>query len=75
MLVSPGSSWQVELLEQCPNKHGYLQSRLTPGFWKHLSQPIQFTIYFNSFDINYIGYEQALHLQCVPKEHYKVTTD
>ena len=29
-----------ELLEKCPNKHGYRQSKLVPGLWRHNTRPI-----------------------------------
>ncbi len=32
-----------ELLKKCLNKHGYRQSKLVPGLWKHNTRPIQFT--------------------------------
>ena len=33
-----------ELLEKRLNKHGYRQSKLVPGLWKHDTRPIQFTL-------------------------------
>jgi hypothetical protein len=33
-----------ELLEQRLNKHGYFQSKLVPGLWKHTTRLISFTL-------------------------------
>jgi hypothetical protein len=37
------------LLEKCLNKHGYQQSKLVPGLWKHNTQLIQFTLVVDDF--------------------------
>ena len=37
------------LLEQRLNEKGYIQSSLTPGFWKHDWQPIYFTLFVDGF--------------------------
>ncbi len=31
----------TKLLKKCLNKHGYQQSKLVPGLWKHDTRPIQ----------------------------------
>lgn len=64
-----------ELLEQCLNKHGYYQSKLVPGLWKHVPRPIQFTLVVDNFGVKYVGREHAEHLKKMLEEHYKVTTD
>ena len=64
-----------ELLEKRLNKHGYYQSKLVPGLWKHESRPIQFTLVVDDFGVKYIGREHAEHLKSVLEQHYKVTTD
>ena len=40
---------EQELLEQRLNKHGYRQSKLVPGLWKHDTRPIQFTLVVDDF--------------------------
>ncbi len=62
-----------ELLEKCLNKHGYQQSKLVPGLWKHDTRPIRFTLVVNDFGIKYIDEEHAQHLKNALKEHYKLT--
>ena len=63
-----------ELLEKRPNKHGYQQSKLVPGLWKHDWHPMQFTLVVDDFGIKYIGKEHALHLNTALEDNYKVTT-
>jgi hypothetical protein len=41
-----------ELLEKRLNKHGYYQSKLVPGLWKHKTRPIQFTLVVDHFGVN-----------------------
>jgi len=43
-----------ELLEQRLNKHGYFQSKLVPGLWKHTTRPISFTLVVDDFGVKYI---------------------
>ncbi len=64
-----------ELLEKHLNKHGYRQSKLVPGLWKHDTRPIQFTLVVDNFGVKYIGEEHAQHLKNTLKEHYKLTCD
>jgi hypothetical protein len=64
-----------ELLKQRLNKHGYVQSKLVPGLWKHNTRPIQFTLVVDDFGVKYVGRQHAEHLKSVLEEHYKVTTD
>ena len=44
------------------NKHGYCQSKLVLGLWKHDTQPIQFTLVVDDFGVKYVGKEHAIHL-------------
>jgi Tat protein secretion system quality control protein TatD with DNase activity len=64
-----------ELLEKRLNKHGYYQSKLIPGLWKHKTRPIQFTLVVDDYGVKYVGQEHAIHLKQVLEEHYKVTMD
>ncbi len=59
-----------ELLESRLNKHGYRQSKLVPGLWRHNTRPIQFTLVVDDFGVKYVGKESALHLKHVLEEHY-----
>ena len=64
-----------ELLEKRLNKHGYRQSKLVPGLWKHDTRPIQFTLVVDDFGVKYVGEEHAQHLKNTLEEHYKLTCD
>ena len=43
-------------------KHEYYKVRFSPRIWKHISQPIQFTLVVDNFRKKYIGVEKATHL-------------
>jgi hypothetical protein len=62
-----------KLLEKHPNKHGYQQSKLVPGLWKHGTRPIQSTLVVDDFGVKYIGEDHAQHLKNALEEHYKLT--
>jgi hypothetical protein len=64
-----------ELLEKRLNKHGYHQSKLVPGLWKHKWRPIWFTLVVDDFGVKYVGKEHALHLKSVLKSYYPLSTD
>jgi hypothetical protein len=40
-----------ELLKQKLNKHGYQQSKLVPGLWRHDTQLIHFTLVVDDFGV------------------------
>jgi len=56
-------------------EYRYHQSGKTPGFWKHYTRPISFTLRVDDFGVNYVCKEHADHLIKVTKEHYKVAED
>ena len=64
-----------ELLEKRLNKHGYRQSPITPGLWRHDFRPISFTLCVDDFGIKYVGREHAEHLATILNEHYKCSQD
>ena len=64
-----------ELLEKRLNKHGYRQSKLVPGLWRHDTRPVQFTLVVDNIGVKYIGKEHANHLKWVLEEHYTLTCD
>jgi hypothetical protein len=64
-----------ELLEQRLNKHGYRQSPITPGLWRHDYQPISFTLCVDNFGIKYVSRKHAKHLASILSEHYKFSHD
>jgi hypothetical protein len=64
-----------ELLKKRLNKHGYHQSPITPGLWRHNFCPISFTLCVDNFGIKYVGCEHVEHLSCILKEPYKCSQD
>jgi hypothetical protein len=64
-----------KLLEQRLNAHGYRQSQITPGLWKHDTRPISFTLCVDDFGVKYVGREHAEHLKNVLNEHYRCAVD
>jgi hypothetical protein len=51
-----------QLLKKCLIKHGYHQSKTNPGFWKHDTRSISFSLVVDGFGIKYVGEEHAQHL-------------
>ena len=49
-----------ELFEKHLNQHGYTQSKMVPGLWKHKTRPIQFTLVVDDFGVKYRGKEHAV---------------
>ena len=52
-----------------------MQSKLTPGYWKHKWRPISSTLVVDDFGVKYIGKEHVMHLIKSLKEHYEVEED
>ncbi len=57
------------------NEHGYQQSPITPGLWKHDVRPILFTLCVDDFGVKYTGREHAEHLKNFLNKHYKCSQD
>ena len=64
-----------ELLEKRLAKHGYYQSNIVPGLWKHKTRKIVFTLVVDDFGIKYVNKSDAEHLMAVLKKDYEVTED
>ena len=64
-----------DLLRQRLNHDGYNETTTTPGLWKHKSRPIIFVLTVDDFAIQYVGKENALHLEQTLNKHYETTTD
>ena len=43
-----------ELLQEILAQHGYHQSEIIPGLWKHESRPILFTLVVDGFGVKYV---------------------
>ena len=64
-----------EQLEERLNKHGYKQSKLVPGLWRHSTRQIQFTLVVDDFGVKYTHQEDVEHLKAVLEQDYAVTVD
>ncbi len=64
-----------KLLKKRMAQHGYFEVPHTPGLWKHIRRPVQFTLVVDDFGIKYVGDEHFEHLINALKEHYDVTID
>jgi hypothetical protein len=53
--------------------HGYHQTKLTPGLWRHLTRPIQFALVVDDFGVQYVGKEHAQHLIDAIETDYTVS--
>ena len=63
------------LLEKRLNADGYYQSKITPGYWKHNTRPISFTLCVDDFGVKYVGDEHFQHLQTSLNKHYVTSID
>ena len=73
--IAAGRFLSQILLEEQLKKHGYEQSKLTPGIWKHKGIPICFTLVVDDFGVKYVVKEHARQLASVLKEHYEISED
>jgi len=64
-----------ELLEERLAKHGYRQSKITPGLWTHETRPISFSLVVDDFGVKYVGEENAQHLLNVVRQYYTCSCD
>jgi hypothetical protein len=55
--------------------HGYHQTKSTPGLWRHVTRPIQFTLVVDNFVVKYLVKEHAQHLIDALKTDYIVSKD
>ena len=64
-----------QLLRQRLRPHGYYEVPHTPGLWKHVTKPTQFTLTVDDFGVKYIGRDDAMHLIAALKQHYELEID
>ena len=63
------------LLKKCLAYYGYFERPHTPGLWKHVSRPTQFTLVVDNFGIKYVGQENLDHLLMALRKYYEVSVD
>ena len=64
-----------QLLRKRLRPHGYYEVAHTPGLWKHVTRPVQFTLTVDDFGVKYVGTEHANHLIHALRENYEVEED
>jgi hypothetical protein len=64
-----------ELLEERLAEHGYHQSKIVHGLWKHKTRLICFCLVVNNFAAKYINRADADHLISTIRKYYPMTVD
>jgi hypothetical protein len=62
-----------QLLARRLDIHGYHQTKFTPGLWRHVTRPIQFTLVVDDFGVQYVGAEHVQHLIAALETDYTVS--
>ena len=63
-------------LRQRLQPHGYYEVAHTPGLWRHVTRPVQFSLVVDDFGVKYVGKENAQHLiDVIEPEGYKLSID
>ncbi len=62
-----------ELLEERLAKHGYKQSKIIHGLWKHKTRPTGFTLVVDIFAVKYTNKQDAENLISLLKQDYDIT--
>jgi hypothetical protein len=55
--------------------HDHHQTKFTPGLWRHVARPIQYTLVVDDFGVQYVGKEHDQHLIDALETDYKVSKD
>jgi hypothetical protein len=55
--------------------YGYFKTPHTPGLWKHISRPVQFSLVVDDFGIKYTEEDNVNHLLNVLKGDYEISED
>jgi hypothetical protein len=64
-----------ELLEKRLAEHGYYQSKIVHGLWKHKTRPIYFCLVVDNFAVKYVKRVDADNLINTIKQYYLMTVD
>ena len=63
-----------KLLKHRLATHGYYEVCHTPGYWRHMSRPIDFTLVVDDFGVGYEENEHALHLLQTLRKYYEAVS-
>ena len=64
-----------ELLEKRFGEHGYPQSKIIAGLWKHKTNNVTFILVVDDFGVKYIRKGDVDHLISILKKSYDITED
>ena len=64
-----------KLLRKRLAPHGYYEVPHTPGLWRHLTRPVQFSLVVDDFGVKYVGRTHAQHLIKTLQKWYKLAVD
>ena len=64
-----------KLLKKRLAKVGYYEVKHTPGPWRHIWRPIQFTLVVDDFGVRYVGKQHAERLCKALRQEYTIATD
>jgi hypothetical protein len=64
-----------ELLEERLAEHGYHQSKIVHGFWKHKTRPICICLVVDDFAVKYVNRADTDHLINTIRNYYPMTVD
>ena len=64
-----------KLLRERLEPEGYYEVTHTPGLWKHVSRPVQFSLVVDDFGVKYVGKKHADHLLEAIQKHYTCAVD
>ncbi len=64
-----------ELLEERLAEHGYHQSKIVNGLWKHKARPICFCLVVDDFAVKFINQADVDHLINTIRKYYPMTVD
>ena len=54
---------------------GYIECMDTPGLWRHIFRPVQFTLVVDNFGVTFVSVEQLQHLVESLKKFYEIVLD
>ena len=64
-----------ELLAKRLAEHGYYQSNIVNGLWKHKNRPISFCLVVDDFAVKYVNRQDVDHLISTIRKYYTMTVD
>ena len=64
-----------KLLKKRLKPKGYFEVAHTPGLWKHITRPVQFTLVADDFGVKVVGDANKRHLTTALKKYYKLKID